>query len=549
MEALLQCLICFGRLRESRLCPSCSKPFCLTCINACLVRRQNCPHCRSRLVSSELVVGRFVDEFSKEFEKIKNSQSSSTSNSLLTNLYNSSSCTDVVFHIGSEKREFKAIKSVLSPQSQLLKTFFDSYTSDDTQRIEFEDMPVDAFEFVLKRMYCVPDAVCPPMGLIPDILCISMSLQIEEITKFCDTFVETSISVSNVLVLMERYSDLSPGMCRTVSDFATNRFGDLVGKHGHAGLMGIPQVCLCRVLSSDDIAVTREIQVFRFLNLWLSEDSRKDRFASGLLKHVRFPCMTVREILGEVTDADLLPTKDIVSVLRQIEFKGKVQSGYLSRERKAKSENRQNGGNNSDFEEISVVSAAVIKGHVGIELGDPRKVRLNMASLVQIKHVLALETGIPLHRQRLFRFSRRQNGTFRPNGLITMPAVKSTGIYVADIPDALWAARAENLQRSEKPCFLILKWFDPLTKQLKVVGDGLFANDSLISDVIAYCRKLVEIPGDYVLGAQEEESINLDRPLYSALLPSKTIAECNLICGDIVCVHKISIKPFPGVRV
>ena len=63
LEEVFCCYICLGRLRDTRLCPKCSKMCCFQCIRRWLIEQKpSCPHCRSSLLLHELVKCRWVDD-------------------------------------------------------------------------------------------------------------------------------------------------------------------------------------------------------------------------------------------------------------------------------------------------------------------------------------------------------------------------------------------------------------------------------------------------------------------------------------------------------
>jgi len=50
LDELLKCLICFGKIEDAVICPSCSKLCCRDCMRKWITeQRQQCPHCRSSL--------------------------------------------------------------------------------------------------------------------------------------------------------------------------------------------------------------------------------------------------------------------------------------------------------------------------------------------------------------------------------------------------------------------------------------------------------------------------------------------------------------------
>lgn len=72
LQDLMRCFICFERVKEPHMCPHCSKICCFGCVSIWLnERREQCPHCRQRLTVGTLVNCRFMDDVTKELERIQ----------------------------------------------------------------------------------------------------------------------------------------------------------------------------------------------------------------------------------------------------------------------------------------------------------------------------------------------------------------------------------------------------------------------------------------------------------------------------------------------
>eukprot|EP01117_Protostelium_nocturnum_P010009 TRINITY_DN356_c0_g1_i3.p1 TRINITY_DN356_c0_g1~~TRINITY_DN356_c0_g1_i3.p1 ORF type:complete len:1116 (-),score=495.45 TRINITY_DN356_c0_g1_i3:155-3502(-) len=71
IEDILRCPICFGRVQNAHMCPSCSKICCETCIKRWITEQKpQCPHCRSTLFIEQLIPCRFFSDVSAELDKI-----------------------------------------------------------------------------------------------------------------------------------------------------------------------------------------------------------------------------------------------------------------------------------------------------------------------------------------------------------------------------------------------------------------------------------------------------------------------------------------------
>lgn len=69
---MLNCFICFKKVRDAVICPYCSKFSCEPCLKAWIgEKKQECPACRHALTLSQIVKCRFLTDFSKVLESIK----------------------------------------------------------------------------------------------------------------------------------------------------------------------------------------------------------------------------------------------------------------------------------------------------------------------------------------------------------------------------------------------------------------------------------------------------------------------------------------------
>lgn len=69
---MLNCFICFKKVRDAVICPFCSKFSCEPCLKAWIGdKKQECPACRHQLSLNQIVKCRFLTDFSKIIESIK----------------------------------------------------------------------------------------------------------------------------------------------------------------------------------------------------------------------------------------------------------------------------------------------------------------------------------------------------------------------------------------------------------------------------------------------------------------------------------------------
>ncbi|OMJ81141.1 hypothetical protein SteCoe_18456 [Stentor coeruleus] len=70
-DDLLKCVICYDKLIDPKMCPSCSKLCCKACIHRWLIEnRSQCPHCRASLRLDQLVTCRFLKDITQALENI-----------------------------------------------------------------------------------------------------------------------------------------------------------------------------------------------------------------------------------------------------------------------------------------------------------------------------------------------------------------------------------------------------------------------------------------------------------------------------------------------
>ncbi|ORX91641.1 hypothetical protein K493DRAFT_49616 [Basidiobolus meristosporus CBS 931.73] len=71
LDEVFRCFICLGALQNAVLCPTCSKLCCEHCIKKWIrEHRPECPHCRARLTTSQLVTCRFIDDLQQQLEVV-----------------------------------------------------------------------------------------------------------------------------------------------------------------------------------------------------------------------------------------------------------------------------------------------------------------------------------------------------------------------------------------------------------------------------------------------------------------------------------------------
>lgn len=122
-DDLLKCVICYDKLIDPKMCPSCSKLFCKTCIHRWLIEnRSQCPHCRASLRLDQLVTCRFLKDITQALENftaVKNEEVSDkcTLHNCPLNYYcvscQSPICSDcAMFSVEHKGHEFQHLQNV-----------------------------------------------------------------------------------------------------------------------------------------------------------------------------------------------------------------------------------------------------------------------------------------------------------------------------------------------------------------------------------------------------------------------------------------------------
>lgn len=71
----LKCFICYRRVKEPVMCPTCSKFACEACLKKWIIEEKSeCPFCRGPLCLSQLIKVRFIKDFSKVIDSLKMQQ-------------------------------------------------------------------------------------------------------------------------------------------------------------------------------------------------------------------------------------------------------------------------------------------------------------------------------------------------------------------------------------------------------------------------------------------------------------------------------------------
>lgn len=173
---------------------------------------------------------------------------------------------------------------------------------------------------------------------------------------------------------------------------------------------------------------------------------------------------------------------------------------------------------------------------------DPVKI-LKEAPISDLKKMIQEMHGIPVERQRLWRWESRQNRTYRPDSAISTDDEKLSflqvfrlgkqaysriiDIYVEELPEEV-VPKIDPTMRDTVQVFF--KFYEPARKEIKYVGTRLFRSNDTSAELMAAARELMSLPEDKPLILYEE----IKPTMIELIGPDMSLNDLQLQHGDIV---------------
>lgn len=129
-------------------------------------------------------------------------------------------------------------------------------------------------------------------------------LQMQKVSDACCEYIKKNLHFSNVFKVQvfadqHGYEDLAD----SADFFIRKNFQDVIKMQGYRDLT-LKQVC--KIISNDDLNVTKEEKVFEAVLLWVKHHTKRRRHLSSLLKLVRFPLINSEYLVDSVSTEKLI---------------------------------------------------------------------------------------------------------------------------------------------------------------------------------------------------------------------------------------------------
>ena len=213
---------------------------------------------------------------------------------------NSKLC-DIVLVVG-EKR-IRAHRLVLAAFSDYFSAMFTSDLSENGQAVvHLTDMDPLAVEALVQYAYTSNIEI--RVDNVENLLSVSCILQIDEVKEACSEFMKHQLHPSNCLGIRAFADGHGCSELYKIADaFTKERFVEVVKSQEFVLLNS---ECVAQLLSSDDLNVTSESQIFEALCAWAEHDEEnRKKFLPRLLSFVRLPLLTAEFLVDKVEMSSL----------------------------------------------------------------------------------------------------------------------------------------------------------------------------------------------------------------------------------------------------
>ncbi|KAA3673543.1 kelch-like protein 20 [Paragonimus westermani] len=212
---------------------------------------------------------------------------------------------DVVLLV--DGREVFTHRVVLASCSAYFRAMFTGELAESRQtEITLYDLDGDAVETLID--FCYTSQITVEESNVQNLLPAACLLQLTEVQDVCCEFLKRQLDPSNCLGI-RAFADTHAcrGLLRVADRFTQLNFLDVVESEE---FLLLPVKQLIDILSSDELNVRTEEQVYRAVMRWIHHNlSERRRHLAHLLQHVRLPLLSPKFLVGTV-GADLLVRSD-----------------------------------------------------------------------------------------------------------------------------------------------------------------------------------------------------------------------------------------------
>ena len=209
---------------------------------------------------------------------------------------------DVVLNVGNSK--IRAHKIILSASSPYFRAMFCSELAESKQtEVTIKDIDENAMEILID--FCYTSKITVDEKSVQTVLPAACLLQLQEVQDYCSEFLRSQLDPSNCLGIRAFADTHSCGELLRIADkYMQNNFIDVAEQDE---FLLLPVAQLLEIISSDELNIRNEEQVYQAVMHWISHDipDRKPHL-SLLLSHVRLPLLDTKFLVTRVGNEPLI---------------------------------------------------------------------------------------------------------------------------------------------------------------------------------------------------------------------------------------------------
>ncbi|XP_041358359.1 kelch-like protein 8 [Gigantopelta aegis] len=220
----------------------------------------------------------------------------------LLEFYESGHLCDVELKVGD--KSFKCHRTVLACASLYFRAMFTSEMAESKQGVvTIYDIDENAMEKLIRFVYT--SKISLTTDNVQSILYASSILQIEAVAQACCDFMKTHLHPSNCIDVRnfaEQHNRVE--LMKTVDEYILDHFLEITGS---PDFKNMPVNLLERLVSSPDLHVETEEQVYDALMAWVNHDAEaRGEHLPGLISHVKLALMDPTFLMEKVETAELI---------------------------------------------------------------------------------------------------------------------------------------------------------------------------------------------------------------------------------------------------
>ena len=212
---------------------------------------------------------------------------------------------DVVITVGA--RKIFAHKVILAACSPYFRAMFTGAMSESSQtEVTIRDVDEGAMDILID--FCYTSNIVVEENNVQTLLPAACLLQLAEIQDVCCEFLKRQLDPSNCLGI-RAFADTHAcrELLRIADKFTQHNFQEVMD---HEEFLLLPLSQLIDIISSDELNVRSEEQVFQAVMAWIKYNMTERRgHLSVVLQHVRMPLLTPKFLVGTV-GSDILIKSD-----------------------------------------------------------------------------------------------------------------------------------------------------------------------------------------------------------------------------------------------